>query len=278
MTYTSFLVHVENGSTSSDARIELAAGLTSRFDALLLGVAAGAPVPVPVDASGMGVVADIYTEEEASLKEELAAAEDRFRTVTGPHEIRTEWRSAIDMPTSVLAREARSADLVIVGRDLARLSMGVYRSADPGDVLMTAGRPVLVVPPGSSALRADSIVVAWKDTREARRAVWDALPLLKKAASVKLLEVAEEAELELAAVRVDRVATYLQRHSVKAEVEVRTRRERSDADELILVAEQHGADLIVAGGYGHARFREWVFGGVTHDLLRHSPKCCLLSH
>jgi nucleotide-binding universal stress UspA family protein len=277
MSYTSILVHVETGSTSSDARIELAAGLASRFDALLLGVAAGAPMPVLVDASGTTVAAEMYS-EETNLKEEFAAAEERFRAVAGQHQIRTEWRSTIDIPTEVIAREARSADLLIIGRDPARLRLGVYRSANPGDVLMTGGRPVLVVPPGSSTLLADSIVVAWKDGREARRAVWDALPFLKKAASVKLLEVVPDAELEFAAARVERVATYLQRHAVQAEVEVRTRRERSDADEIILVAEQHRADLIVAGGYGHARFREWVFGGVTHDLLRHSPKCCLLSH
>ncbi|WP_442879885.1 universal stress protein [Aurantimonas sp. E1-2-R+4] len=68
------------------------------------------------------------------------------------------------------------------------------------------------------------------------------------------------------------------RHRVKARAEVRAQREASVADELILIAEQNGADLIVGGGYGHARLREWVFGGVTHDLLRRCPICCLLSH
>jgi nucleotide-binding universal stress UspA family protein len=65
---------------------------------------------------------------------------------------------------------------------------------------------------------------------------------------------------------------------VKASAEVRTRREASAADELILVAEQHAADLIVVGGYGHARAREWIFGGVTRGLLTRSPMCCLFSH
>jgi nucleotide-binding universal stress UspA family protein len=74
------------------------------------------------------------------------------------------------------------------------------------------------------------------------------------------------------------VVDHLSRHGVAARAEVRTQRERSVADELILVAEVQGADLIVAGGYGHARLREWAFGGVTRDLLRHSPKCCLLTH
>ena len=86
------------------------------------------------------------------------------------------------------------------------------------------------------------------------------------------------ADLDPAVARVDGVVSYLERHNVVAEAEVRTQRERSVADELLLVAEQVDADLVVAGGYGHARLREWIFGGVTGDLLLHSPKCCLLSH
>lgn len=279
MTYTSLLVHAESECTSSDARVELAAGLASRFEALLIGVAAGATSPPPVDAwGGVAVVGDLLQAEEEQLREDLRTAEERFRAVTGAHGIAVEWRAALDMPADVVAREARSADLIIVGRDRARLRAGIYRSADPGDVLMKAGRPVLVVPPGANRLMADTIIVAWKDAREARRAVRDALPFLKKAESVHVIEIADEADLEAAGLRVDQVAAFLERHRVKAQAEARTQREPSDADELILVAEQHGADLIVAGGFGHARFREWAFGGVTNDLLGHCPKCCLLSH
>jgi nucleotide-binding universal stress UspA family protein len=93
-----------------------------------------------------------------------------------------------------------------------------------------------------------------------------------------VVEVTADADLQAAARRVLEVSAYLKRHGVQAEAEARSRREASDADELILVAEQNNADLIVAGAYGHARFREWIFGGVTADLLRHCPKCCLLSH
>jgi nucleotide-binding universal stress UspA family protein len=135
-----------------------------------------------------------------------------------------------------------------------------------------------VVPPSARSLLADNVLIAWKDSREARRAVCDALPFLAKAENVTVLEVAAEADRESAAARVDRVVSFLERHGVNAQAEVRTRREGSNADELIRVAEQHRADLIVAGGYGHARLREWVFGGVTRDLLKRSPKCCLLSH
>ena len=279
MTYTSVLVHVEADSPSSDARVELAAGLAERFACLLIGVAAGEPAPVPVDAYGGGaVVADLLIQDEEQIKRELSGAEEQFRKIAGARGVAVEWRSAMAMPAEFIALEARSADLVIVGQEPARAQAGLYRAADPGDVLMVAGRPVLVVPPGARSLQADNVLIAWKDSREARRAVCDALPLLAKAKNVKLLEVAAEGDLESAAARVARVASFLERHGIKAQADVPTRRERSDADELIRFAEQHRADLIVAGGYGHARLREWVFGGVTRDLLKRSPKCCLLSH
>jgi nucleotide-binding universal stress UspA family protein len=143
---------------------------------------------------------------------------------------------------------------------------------------MRAGRPLLVVPPGTGNLDTKHVTVAWKDTREARRAVWDALPFLKSAESVHVIEVAERDDLDAAVARTADVVAYLARHEVNARAEARTKREKSVADELILVSEQVGADLIVSGGYGHARLREWAFGGVTSDLLEHSPKCCLLSH
>lgn len=144
--------------------------------------------------------------------------------------------------------------------------------------MMAAGRPVLVVPPGTGSLSADHVVIGWKDTREARRALWDGSPFLRAAASVVVVEVAREAEREAAQARIADVVRHLERHQVKARAEVRARGAASVADELILIAEQNGSDLIVAGGYGHARLREWIFGGVTRGLLRHCPQCCLLSH
>lgn len=279
MSYASLLVHVETGSTSSEVRLDLAASLADRFNAALIGVAAAAVRPPPVDAFGGAVfVGEVMVDEEEQIRAELQAAEGQFRSHAGVRGATAEWRSAVGLPVEVLAREARSADLVIVGRDLERLRAGVYRSADPSEVVMAAGRPVLVVPPGAGSLSARHVVVAWKDAREARRAVYDASPFLRLAEEVHVVEVAGEADLEAAAARIADVVRHLGRHQVKARGEVRTQREASAADELILVAEQHGADLIVAGAYGHARLREWMFGGVTRDLLRHCPKCCLLSH
>ena len=279
MSYVSLLVHVETGSTSSDARLDLAAALAERFGAVLIGVAAQAVRPPPVDAFGGALlIGDIMVEQEAQIRAELDAAEQAFRSHPRVKGLTIEWRPGVEMPVNWLAREARSADLMIVGRDLERLRDGPDRSADPGELVMAAGRPVLVVPPGAGSLSARSVLVAWKDAREARRAVGDAVPFLRAADEVHVVEVAGPAELDAAAARIGDVVRHLERHGIGAHGEVRTQREATAADELILVAEQHGADLIVSGGYGHARLREWAFGGVTRDLLRHCPKCCLMSH
>ena len=144
--YTSLLVHVETESTASDARVTLAVDLARRFGAALIGVAAEAPQPPPGDAyGGLAFIGDVFEEEERQIRLDLEAARNRFEALTHATELELEWRSSIDNPAQTLSREARSADLILVGRDLSRLRVaGVYRSADPGDLLMEAGRPLLV--------------------------------------------------------------------------------------------------------------------------------------
>jgi nucleotide-binding universal stress UspA family protein len=135
------------------------------------------------------------------------------------------------------------------------------------------------VPPGTSHIFARHIVVGWKDTREARRAVVDAMPVLVAAESIRVIEVVDNGEeIESAAARVDDVVDFLRGHHVTAVGSAVPCRQPTPADELILAAEQMGADLLITGGYGHARLREWVFGGVTSDLLKRCPMCCLMSH
>ena len=279
MTYATLIVQAD-ADDDGRARIALAAGLARRFGALLVGVAARdlmPPVTAPI--AGPVAVAALLATQEKDIRTELDAAEQQFRDVAAEQDQRCSWRSVIDNPVKVFARESRAADLLVVGRRPESASGKPSRHMDPGDVLMRAGRPVLVVPPGLSHLDAAHVVVAWKDSREARRAVADALPLLKRATSVLVLEVCDTAsDQEDAEDALKGVADYLSRHGVAAAAETRLLREGSVSAELLLAAEQRGAELVVAGGYAHSRFQEWVFGGLTRALLGHFPKCCLLSH
>jgi nucleotide-binding universal stress UspA family protein len=258
MSYAVMMVHVDIDD-SADGRIRLASELAKRFDATLIGVSA-----MLVEAEGE-VLARLLARREAA-----------FRRIAGAGGAKLDWRSANDLPDDVVAREARAADLIIVGRVPA--PGGVVRSIDPGRVVLRAGRPALIVPPGVEALRAERIVIGWKDTREARRAVQDALPLLHEANHVRVVEIRDAADDARAQERVDEVARYLLRHRVAADTLVVTQTGGGAGGALMRVAQEDGANLIVAGAYGQSRLGEWVFGGATSDLLSACPVCCLLAH
>jgi nucleotide-binding universal stress UspA family protein len=151
------------------------------------------------------------------------------------------------------------------------------RNVLPDDLIVQTGRPVLVVPKQHRPFDFRCALVAWKETREARRALADALPLVIEMDQVVLLEIAEAGEHDRAEAGLERLVRWLDRHGVKAVPRVSVPAGR-DADRILAVADEVGADLIVAGAYGHSRLRERVLGGVTHDLLRGSDRCLLLSH
>jgi nucleotide-binding universal stress UspA family protein len=186
-----------------------------------------------------------------------------------------EWRWALDFPAKVLTREARAADLIVIGQ---KPEWGAYQSIDPGGAILKMARPTLVVPEGIGTLRAKRIVFGWKDTREARRAARDALPLFQKATCVTIVEACEEGEEKTGLQRLDDVVRYLSRHQVKSAARVRVRQHGSGAAQLLEIAQEEHADLLVTGAYGHSRLDEGVFGGVTRDLLSSSQIWCLMSH
>jgi nucleotide-binding universal stress UspA family protein len=166
-------------------------------------------------------------------------------------------------------------DLVIVGPDRTG---DFYRSLDPGSVIVHAGRPVLLVPTGVDALQGRRIVIGWKDTREARRAVRDALPLLRRAEDVLAVHIGEKGGQVGGGSNVEDAAEYLARHEIRIRSRIETQSNNSIASELIRSAKEEAADLIVVGGYGHSRLGEFIFGGVTRELVTTSPICCLFSH
>jgi len=273
MSYETLMVCV-NVDHQSKAFARIAADIADKFSAKLIGFSALAIV-LPVVAEGVTVVDHGSELEVATIKRKLAAAGDSFREAAGAdHDI--EWRSALDIPTDALIREARCADLILIEKG-AR-STDFYRTVDPGSAIMGAGRPFLVVPGAVKSLAADHVMIGWKDTREARRAIRDAMPFLRQAKRVTVIELCENDQQEAARHHVDDVVLYLARHKVKAEGRAETDLMGAVADRIIRFVEDEAADLLVTGAYGHSRLNEWIFGGMTHDLLTSSPICCLMSH
>lgn len=270
MTFANIMVHLDL-EHANDACLRIALDLADRFNAKLIGIAAATAQPSHYEDETITQIP--LRELYADITKRLAQVEDRFRSVSSPRTI--EWRSAIARPGEYVSREARAADLLVIGAHRGLVS-DLAGSLDPGDLVMQVGRPILVVPPQVKSLELKLAMVCWKDTREARRAVSDALPLLRKTQEVVVVEVIrDESSRDAAHGRVDDVISWLKRHGIGAFARVFHCPERQDPMEKLF---QYGADLIVAGAYGHTRLREWVFGGFTRDLLQRSPLCALLVH
>ena len=188
------------------------------------------------------------------------------------------WNGAplLNYRADLIVREARAADVILVGP--TRSGRNVRDLVEPGVILLRAGRPVLVVPDVIGPLPLRRVVVACKDARECRRAVRDALPFLREANEVLVVEIGEEDSKSEDKRNLADIRRYLTRHGVIVADEIWKRARGPVATELLELVRTEQADLIVSGGYGHSRLGEWIFGGVTQELLASSPVCCMLSH
>ncbi|WP_292026725.1 universal stress protein [Brevundimonas sp. UBA2416] len=276
MTYASLLVAVEDGP-ESDSRLELACDLANTFGAHLTGLCTGSMAPPLYDPLGGGaMVGELLTLYRDMAQADVERARNRFSGIVRERDIEADWRGQIGYPGEACTRAARAADLVVLG---SRNPRGPYHAPDVADVLMGCGRPVLVVPPvrvrnpvGEHAL------VAWKDCREARLALAAALPLLRRAQGVTLHSICSGDDAAVVEVELADVVHFLARHGISAEPLIARRGERPVGGQILDEALARNAGLIVAGGYGHARLREWALGGVTRDLINDSPICLCLAH
>jgi nucleotide-binding universal stress UspA family protein len=270
MSFAAIMVHVEIDGLP-EQRIRLAAELSSRFDAALIGFS-GRAVPPPFISEGV-VIEEATAADVARLKAALADKGQWFRGIAGRAD--AEWQWALDFPTDALISHAGAADLIVIGK--VKPSHVPYGLLAPGKLILNAGRPVLFVPDGVATLHASHVVVGWKNTREARRAVLDAQPFLRKASRVSIVEVHRE-KVPASHADIDDLIRYLARHRIAAAAHPLRHREASEADDLIQFALREQADLLVLGAYGHSRLGEWIFGGMTQNILNTSPISCLMSH
>lgn len=275
MSYATLMVHLEPGH-SNKAVLDVAARLASRFKARAIGIAACQPLPVVY---GDGVMSgELMVQYSDEMAAQILAAQADFVSALETHATALEWRSAqlVASVNDYVVTQARCADLIITGvatGDLFDSSHALSRS----DLVLRAGRPVLVVPSGVVAPKLDWMLVGWTDSRESRRAVADALPLLKTAAHVTVMELADNDGHSAAQAGVKDVVAWLVAHGVAAVGETPLASDNV-ASQLDALALEQGADLVVAGAWGHSRLREWVLGGVTRQLMHSADRCSLLSH
>ena len=276
VTYKTLMVHLQLGQSNAGL-LRIAGDLAARFNAGVTGIAACQPIRILYDEGYLSgdMMARDHDERETEIKE----AEAEFRRTLQTRVSNLEWRSTITsgMLSDYLVREARSADLFIIGVDRNASLFDTSRHVGAGDLVMQSGRPVLIVPAALDDLKPERVLVGWKDTRESRRAAFDALPLLKRATHVAVVEIAAKEDLASVRERLNDVVGWLARHGVVS-ASLAWPSSGDDATQLNAIAQEQAADVIVAGAYGHSRLREWALGGVTRELLLRAERCTLLSH
>ena len=273
MTYKSILLNLNIDGMVAPV-IKLGVEMARRFDARLIGFSA-ADVPPPIVMEGG------TTFEGESMMLQLQNIERRIEDLRAELEglagttVETEWRGAVGNPTGLLIDAACMADLIVTAPPEVVSSGDVHRSADLGNLILQAGRPVFVASSDQQSFRLNKVLVGWKETRETRRAIVDAMPFLQMAQEVHVITINDDATNETWT-GLNNVIAFLSLHDVKAKADVFP--EKSDGRSIADVADAIHADLTISGAYGHSRFREWIFGGATRSLLENDRLNRVMSH
>jgi len=259
----------------NDACLRVAGDVAERFGARIIGVAASDLRPPMYFADG-DFAQTLLDKEAAAIGRRLSELEAEFRASVGKRATEVEWRSARSLPVPYLLQQARAADILVIGARTETL-VDPCAAPDPSDLVMQAGRPIIVVPPTVEWLDLRSILVAWKDGAEARRAVFDALPMLAAAKEVTIVAIPEKdgSRAEVLS-HVGDVAAWLRGHGITAHTVV-PEKAGNVTGQLESIAAHVGAGAVIGGAYGHSRFREWALGGVTRYFATQSRRCAFLS-
>lgn len=274
MSYKDLLVLIDPANPGNNA-VECAANLALQHDAHLTGLYVGHD-PL-IGFAETQIPAELLQMHQDSLARAEGEAREGFEETCRRTGISNEWRTASEAKMTKLMLNARYSDLVVMGGGAANTSdLVVHRYAD--NVVMSAGRPVLLIPENyqwGESFRQP--MVAWDASREASRAVHDALPLLMPARKVIIMEVTDKDDAMVRDPGSD-IAKHLSRHGLTTESAHAVKTELSVGDQLLSACVDYGADLLVAGAYGHSRLRELALGGVTRHLMTHLTIPMLFSH
>ena len=278
MAYKDIVVHVDNGRHCAD-RLDTALALAAAHQAHVIGVFVRTDPYVPPYVQAQ------FGPEVIALQERHAGeAAERARTLfegkAAAAGINYEWRAPAGDLLDMVSLTARYADLTVIGQadQDAEDAFELRQLSD--HLILDAGRPVLLVPyAGRFPVVGERVLVAWNASREATRAINDAIPLLTRAKKVDVVAINPERGLAAHGdVPGADICLHLARHGVKAVAE-HVRAEDIDVGAMLLSrAADLSADLIVMGAYGRSRLRELVLGGATRHLLQHMTVPVLMAH
>jgi nucleotide-binding universal stress UspA family protein len=279
MAYKTVLVHC-NDKRRIGTLAETAAALAHPFEARLVGLSVTPPaaiIPAGMPGAPDAIVVDAHC---VAYRRDNGAMRAAFEATARSFSLRAQWLEADADRASVadvVLGHARTADLVVAAQSDRSWQSTLY--LDVADRLaVESGRPVLIVANGPPRQGfGKRVLVAWNARREAARAVFDALPLLRRAEQVKAVTVDQQEQESTVAAPAGDICAALARHGVKC-VSDRVGPRASVGHTLLTHAAEHGSDLLVMGCYGHSRLREFVLGGASRHVLEHMAIPVLMSH
>lgn len=275
----SILLHLD-GDPLCAARTQAALQLARQFDAHVIGLAPTGAVDLPATISSASSLAEFAARAWESLHERAELTTRRFREDCAAAHVGSFEPLVDDADTAEsLLRQAHGSDITVLSQPDPDATSPRARQAVIEQVILYSARPTLIVPyAGHFAHMGQRVMVAWDDSREAARAVADALPLLRRAQSVHVVQWSEGGESdEPPQARLERLRHWLLRHGVQASL--RTENSHVDiANAILSVAADLDADLLVMGAYGHARWAELMLGGATRGVLKAMTLPVLMSH
>jgi nucleotide-binding universal stress UspA family protein len=283
MAYKDLLV-VLDGDPQSRDRILVAAALAERFGAHLVGlyvmVSREPPGRFDYFNSDAPLFGPLYRDIEEKAHAEAERTRILFEDIVGRKSLSAEWREASGEPAEVAAVHGRYADLIIVGQLDPNDPQAPLIRPRPEEVALLAGRPILVVPyAGTFEQIGQRVLVGWDASREATRAVNDAIPLLVGASSVTVIAVdAQPTPAGHGDISGADIALHLARHGVATKVDSTVSAGIGIGNTLLSRASDLEADLLVMGAYGHSRVRELVLGGATRTVLASMTLPVLMAH
>ena len=276
--YRTILVHLPDEARAAKT-LAVATKLAIAHDAHLIGLFV---MPPDIISPAFGYARGIMDAGKKALRQRAQMIAAMFESADAGLQIKKEWRfieTGRRSSTDVILNHARTADLIVVPQRNPSWDDTLLLEC-PEDIVMSSGRPTLMVPTvGTIDTIGKRITVAWNDRREAARATFDALPLLKKANNVGCCgSIPRTKPPRRAICRPPRSAPTLARHGIRCTSAEARGSDLLVGEELLKQVDQDLSDLLVMGAYGRSRFREFVFGGATRTILKDTNIPVLLSH
>jgi nucleotide-binding universal stress UspA family protein len=269
---------VNLGLGEHDPAGNFAISVARAFEAHVLGVAFSYDPIIPYTATG-GIPAEFIESQRAESDKKARAAISRFEQAAKREGISFETRmlnASIAGASDQLARMGRRFDVIVAGQ--ATRDQPLPEEVVDEGVLFDSGRPVIFVPfIQTTGLKLDRVLVAWDGSRAATRAIGDAMPFLEKAKQTEVIVVGAKPPRSDEVSGAD-LGQHLARHGLKVDVKRITSPDIDVPSTILSYAADCSADLIVMGGYGHSRLREFVLGGATRGILQSMTVPVLMSH